>query len=371
MTMPGDRPGRPGRGTAGTAAGQGAAGSTAGQGDEPGRPGRAAVGGRTAGRGRSAMVVGSLLVGSLLVPLGLVANWGRVLLTDTDVVVATLAPLASDPAVKAYATDLTTDAVMREFDVAGVLDRAFGGLAGVVPGAAGSALQSLGPSLTDAARSTVHAATARIVESDSFPGLWSQALGFSHRELVAALNGDPQATLTVTQQGIGVRLAPLGQAALEQVAQRGVPLARSVPVPEVTVVVAPGSDLSRLRTILHMLRIGSWAPVPAAVLLLAGVVLARRRIRTLAVAAAGVAAGSGLVLVAVPVIRQVLLARVPASTMPAEVLGVLYARIFSGLATWATVTAVVAAIVAVLIVLGLVVAGSWRRPAGRRAPGER
>ena len=316
--------------------------------------------GRGSARGRSAIVVTLLVVGSLLVPLGLVANWGRVLLTDTDIAVATLAPLASDPAVKAYATDLTTDAVMRQFDVAGVLDRAFGGLADLVPGVAGQALQSLGASLTDTARSTIRAATARIVGSDSFPGVWSQAIGLSHRELVAALDGDPQASLTVTQQGIGVRLAPLGQAALEQVAQGGVPLARSIPVPDVTIVVAPGSDLTRLRTVLHLLRIGSWAPVLAAVLFLTGVLVARRQVRTLAVAAGGVAAGSGLILVAVPVVRQVLMARVPTTMMPTEVLQVLYARLLSGLVEWATVTTAVGAIVAVLLALGLVVAGSWR-----------
>ncbi len=312
------------------------------------------------GRGRSAIVVVLLTVGSLLVPLGLVANWGRVLLTDTDVAVATLAPLAGDPAVKAYATDLTTDAVMRQFDVAGVLDRAFGGPADLLPGAAGQALRSLGTSLTDTARSTVHAATARIVDSDSFPGAWSQAIGLSHRELVAALDGDPQASLTITQQGIGVRLAPLGRAALDQVAERGVPLARSVPVPDATIVIAPGSDLTRLRTVLQALRIGSWAPVLGAVLLLAGVLVARRQVRTLAVAAAGVAAGSGLVLVAVPVIRRVLVARVPASTVPTEVLQVLYARLLSGLVGWATVTSLVAAVVAVLLALGLVLIGVWR-----------
>ena len=38
-------------------------------------------------------------------------------------------------------------------------------------------------------------------------------------------------------------------------------------MPDATIVIAPGSDLTRLRTVLQALRIGSWAPVLGGVLL--------------------------------------------------------------------------------------------------------
>ncbi|WOQ17576.1 hypothetical protein [Raineyella sp. W15-4] len=303
------------------------------------------------GRLRSAGVAILLVVGTLLVPLGVVAAWARPLLTDTDAFVATFGPLAEDPQIQSYVTDLTTDAIVRRADVDGLIDRVVGGLADLVPGQPGiaAALRSLGLPAADSVRSLVRSVTVQIVSADSFSQVWGESLRLSHRTLVAALQGDPQATVTIAAEGIGIRLAPLGEAAKGALVQRGLPLASSIPVPDTTIVVAPGADLRTLRVVYRGLVLaGGWLPAVSVVLLLGGVALARRRARALLVAAVCGAAGGLLVLAVLPIGRLLLLAQAPADAVPPEVVGVLYATATTGLARVATATAVLGVAVAVV-----------------------
>jgi len=304
----------------------------------------------TGGRLRSAGVAILLIIGALLVPLGVVAAWARPLLTDTDTFVATLGPLADDPQIQAYVTDLTTDAIVRQLDVDGVVDEAVNGLADLVPGRPGvaAALRALRLPAVEGFRSLVRGATAQVVSADSFSQVWGQSLRLSHRTLVAALRGDPQAMVAITRDGVGIRLAPLGVAAKDALVQRGFPLASSIPTPDTTIVIAPGADLRTLQVVYRGLVLaGGWLPAASVVLLLGGVALARRRARALLAAGVCGAAGGLLVLVALPIGRLLLLARAPAGAVPPEVVRILYATATTGLAGVATATAVLGATVAV------------------------
>jgi hypothetical protein len=87
--------------------------------------------GRVVGWGRWRTVVAGLLivVGCGLAPLSVVAVWTRNQVSDTDRDVATVTPLARDPAIQAAITDQITAQVVTSLDVQGLTSQAVAALA--------------------------------------------------------------------------------------------------------------------------------------------------------------------------------------------------------------------------------------------------
>jgi hypothetical protein len=92
---------------------------------QPELPARDAVTGRAA-RQRWRTVVAALLIvlGSVLAPLAGVAVWARNQVTNTDRYVATVSPLASDPAIQNAIADQITAQVFTYLDVKGLTGQA-------------------------------------------------------------------------------------------------------------------------------------------------------------------------------------------------------------------------------------------------------
>ena len=65
---------------------------------------------------------------SVLVPVSIVTAWGRAQLVEEDTFVATLAPLASDPAVQTMIIDETTAAITDQVDFAAITSTAIDGI---------------------------------------------------------------------------------------------------------------------------------------------------------------------------------------------------------------------------------------------------
>lgn len=72
-------------------------------------------------RARSFLAVLLVLVAAVLTPLSIVSTWAKNQIGDTDNYVAMMAPLASDPDVRAAVTDRVTGAVMKHLDVKALL----------------------------------------------------------------------------------------------------------------------------------------------------------------------------------------------------------------------------------------------------------
>jgi hypothetical protein len=86
--------------------------------------------GHPAGRGHWRTAVASLLivVGCVLAPVGVVSVWTHNQVSDTDRHVATVSPLARDPAIQAAITDQITTQIFRYLDVQGLTSQAVGAL---------------------------------------------------------------------------------------------------------------------------------------------------------------------------------------------------------------------------------------------------
>jgi hypothetical protein len=303
------------------------------------------------GRQRWRTVVATLLIvlGCVLAPLAGVAVWARNQVTNTDRYVATVAPLAEDPAIQKAITDQITAQVFTYIDVRGLTTQAVDALAsrgGLSPQLA-SQLQALAGPVANGVESFTRTQVARIVQSQTFADAWVQANRLAHDELVKALTGEGGGTITVENDTVSVNLAAFIQTVKTQLVAQGFSLAARIPPVDASFVLFQSEDITRARSAFNVLNtLGVWLPVIALILLAIGVYVAKDHRRALVGAGLGVAIGMLLLALGLAIFRSIYLDAIPAQVLPHDAAAVLYDTIVrflrAGLRT--------------VLVLGLVVA---------------
>ena len=314
----------------------------------PGAEQTPAAGPATRRRWRTVVAALLLVLACLLAPLSLVAVWTRNQLTDTDRYVATVGPLARDPAIQDAIADQITAQVFTYLDVQGLTTQALDALAerGLPPALAGQ-LQALAAPIADGIRGFTRTEVGKVVRSDAFADAWVQANRVAHEQLVAALTGEGGGAITVENDTVSLNLAPFIQTVKQRLVDAGFSLAARVPEVNASFVLFQSADITRARQAFNLLdTLGVWLPVAALVLLAAGVYVARDHRRALVGAGVGIAVAMVVLALGLAVFRSVYLDAVPASVVPHDAAAVLYATIVrflrAGLRT--------------VLVLGLVVA---------------
>jgi hypothetical protein len=143
------------------------------------------------------LVALSIVVFTVTVP----AAWGARTVLNTDRYVATVAPLADDPAVQASIASRLTDQVFSALDVEGTLSDALAGL--------GERATVLAAPLTTAIRGFVQDQVLKVVQSDAFRTFWVEANRFVHTQVLAILEGESD-TVSVVEGKVLLNLLPLG-----------------------------------------------------------------------------------------------------------------------------------------------------------------
>ncbi len=153
------------------------------------------------------LVALSILVFTVTVP----AVWGARTVLNTDRYVATVGPLAEDPAVQASIATKLTDQVFLALDVEGTLSE--------VLGAIGERATVLAGPLTTAVRGFVQDQVLKVVQSDAFQTFWVEANRFVHTQVLAILRGEGD-TVSVVEGKVLLNLLPLVNLALGSI-ERG------------------------------------------------------------------------------------------------------------------------------------------------------
>lgn len=295
-----------------------------------GRPDAASSAERTPQRrrwGRTAAAVVLVVVGLLLAPVAVISAWARLELVDTDRFVATFAPLAEDPAVQAYISDQVTAAIEEQVDIPALTSDLFDGLQSLdLPPRAQDALGLLEAPATQGLQSLVSGVVDRVVESPAFAEVWRTALGVSHRQFVAAIQGDPDAALAIGGDGaLSVQLGPVIEAVKDRLEQQGVAFASAIPVVERSIVVAQDDAFVLVQTVYTLaVAAGTWIPWITLLLLIAGVLIARRRATALVWTAGGLALAMLILAGGVGIGRAFFLGAVSPSIMPSDAATALY-----------------------------------------------
>ncbi len=151
----------------------------------------ASDGSRT-GRWRAPVSTLLILIFCLLAALSVSGRWARDVVFDTDRYVATVSPLASDPAIQAAFANKVADATLAAIDVSSVVDQGLQALGAtqIVPQRAKDLLPALQQPLVDGIANFVREQIIRVTTSDLFTQAWIDANREAHTQLVAVLNGD-------------------------------------------------------------------------------------------------------------------------------------------------------------------------------------
>lgn len=310
-------------------------------------------------RGRTIAAVALVIVGLLLAPVALVSAWARLQLVDTDRFVATFAPLAEDPDVQVYIADQVTTAIEEQVDIPALTKDVFDGIRSLdLPPRAENALGLLeGPAAEGLSR-LVGTAVDRVVTSDAFADVWAAALRASHRQFTAALQGDPDAALEIGPEGtLSVQLGPVIEAVKDRLEQQGVGFASAIPVIERSVVIAQADSLVLVQTVYTLaVAVGTWLPFLVLALLVAGVLVAKRRSAALVWTAGGLALTMLITLAGFGTARLFFVGTVSPSIMPAGTAESLY----DGLTELMVSTTAAFIVLAIAVALIAWLSGTWR-----------
>jgi len=285
--------------------------------------------GRSAARQRWRTVVATLLivVACVLAPLSVVAVWTRNQVTNTDRYVATVSPLASDPAIQNAIADQITAQVFTYIDIRGLTTQAAEALAqrGNLPPRLADQLQAFAVPIANGVQSFTRDQVGKVVASDAFTNAWIQANRTAHAELVKALTGEGGGAVTVENDTVSVNLAAFVQTVKAQLVASGFTLAERIPEVNASFVLFQSKDITRVRSGFNLLNtLGVWLPIIMLILLVLGVYVAKDHRRALVGAAVGVAVSMVVLALALAIFRSIYLDAVPANLLPHDAAAVLY-----------------------------------------------
>ena len=324
-----------------------------------------AVGPRKHPRWRNVVAAVLIVAGFLLTPVAIVSGWARVLLSDTDAFVLTYGPLVSDPGMQDFLAGEVADAIDQRLDIEGTVGEVIDGLSDLTaqrPRAQAS-IEALREPAVEGIRSTIRTTAARVVTSDAFAEAWRESLRLSHGHATDVLAGTSDLPVSVSEEGLGLHLAPLVEKVKAVLVERGFALAAQLPAVDKTVVIVPASSLLQVQLGYRaVVATGAWLGVLVLALLGGGVLLSLRR-RTYAVwAALGLGVGAALVLVPIAIGRAVALGVVADTVVPSGVLQLTFDTVTQAVNDLAFAVLVLAAIGALVAWL----TGPFRATTGLR-----
>lgn len=252
---------------------------------------------------------------------------------DTDRYVTTVAPLASEPAIRDQIADTVTDEIFARIDVESLTADALTALTDAVPATDDAprldrALEGLAPVIARQAEEFVDDTVLTMVSSDQFAELWTQANRAAHTGLVAVVTGDGgPSSLAVDESGtVSISLGPMIENVKGRLVDRGFTFAERIPAIDKQFVLFQSPEAVRAQRAVSLLDNASdilpWLTIAVAA---AAVVVAPvgRRLRALAFVGVALAVGMLVLAVALIVARAVYLDDIPPDVLSPDAASVL------------------------------------------------
>ena len=275
---------------------------------------------------RTVVVVVAVTLLAIVAPLTVVATWAHDQVSDTDRYVATVAPLASDPAIQKAVSERITAEIVSRIDVRAITTEAADALAERgVPENVAASLRALGTPLAQGVQNFIADKVAQLVASDEFAAAWEEANRQAHTQMVAILTGDNSSAVQVEGNAVQINLATVISAVKARLIDAGFALAERIPDVTAQFTIFESADIAKVQSGFRLLSaVAHGLPVLAVLLLATALVAARRRRRTLVVASL-VLAGSMLALgLLLNTFRIVYLDAVPSDRLPTDAAAAIY-----------------------------------------------
>ncbi|MFE3541924.1 hypothetical protein ACFXK0_03000 [Nocardia sp. NPDC059177] len=266
-----------------------------------------------------------LLLTGVLVVASILARYLRSDLLDTDSYVATVGPLAAEPAIQDAVTDRVTTAIVDRIDIerltTDLTDALAGDRAEDTPRLR-AALNSLPLLLSSQTEDLVRETTESVVRSDRFAELWTAANRGAHTAVAGALTGS--GPLTVDDEGtVRVPLDQVVAAVQARLHERGFTVTDALPTVQAEIVVLRDPRIAQAQRWTRLLdRAADLLPILALLTAIAAIVIAPRGLRRRAVVLhGGILVGAmALLAVAIAIGRARYLSEVPLRPDVAELL---------------------------------------------------
>lgn len=296
----------------------------------------------------------------ILVPVSLLTVWVHDIALDTDRYVATVSPLATNPAIQDAAVARITKAVDVKVDGPAVASDVAGWLQSQgLPPRAASAVKSLGPKIDDAVDQVVTKAATKVVQSDAFATVWTQANRAAHQAVVQALTGHGRGAVEVNNGTVTLNVGTAVDKLKDDLVSAGLTPAEKIPEVNKQLVLFQSDKLAKVRSAAHALDvIGNWLPIITVLIGVIGVVLARRRRRALVTTALCAAFACLLVAIALVIARHYYLDHLP----PAVQSPAAAAAVFDTLLHFLRISLRTAIVLGVVVALGAYLSGAGRMP---------
>ncbi|MCZ4122270.1 hypothetical protein [Streptomyces sp. H39-S7] len=305
----------------------------------------------------------------ILVPVSLITVWVHDIVLDTERYVATVRPLAEDPAVQ-------DAAVKRIGEAAGVRvdgDQVASDLAAWLeaqglPPRVGTAFKSLGPKIDDVTREAVEKVAGKFVRSDRFADIWTDTNRLAHYSVVHALTGKGRGAVGVDDGTVTLDVGTAVDTVKQQLVDAGIAPAAKIPDVDKQMVLLQSDQLGKIQGVAHLLDVvGNWLPILTVLLGTAGVLLARRRRRALVTVMLGAAGICLIFSIGLVIARHYYLDHLPTAVQsPAAA-----AAIFDTLLHFLKVSLRTALVLGVVVALGAYLSGAGRLPRAVQGTAER
>ncbi|MET3950004.1 hypothetical protein [Arthrobacter sp. UYEF36] len=228
----------------------------------PGRPGPGA------GLARRIVAIVLVVLTAVLAIATVPALYLRSEVLDTDRYVATVAPLASDPAIQAEISNKVTTQITEAVDVEGITREAMTELGNVAPRAA-AVITGLAPAIAEQTKTLIHSAVARFVAGPQFQDLWIQVNRVAHQGLVNLATGNTGGTVDIDRSGtVAISTKEIIARVKTLLVEQGVDIATRIPEVDAQIALLQSPELVRasdaIRTLDRTAPILAWLTVLSA-----------------------------------------------------------------------------------------------------------
>lgn len=266
-----------------------------------------------------------IVLGCVLAPVSVIAVWTANQVSDTNRYVQNVAPLIHEPAVQSALTDKITAQINAHIHVQALTNQAADALSSKGLTRVGTLLHTFSGSLAGAVGGFIHTQVAKIVASPQVANLWVQVNRNVHAQLVKALSGQGNGSITISNGQVVMNLGPFIDVVKKDLAARGFTLVNNIPAINPTVGLFSAKYLVKAQSgyrLLNDLKIV--LPILTLLLIAAGAYIARSHRRALIGAGLGFAASMALLGIALAIARSIYLNSVPSSVLPANAAAVMY-----------------------------------------------
>lgn len=266
-----------------------------------------------------------IVLACILAPVSVLAVWTANQVSDTNRYVENVAPLIHEPAVQSALTDRITNEINSRIHVQALTIQAATALKDKGLTRVGTLLQTFSGSLAGAVGGFIHTQVAKIVASPQMANLWVQVNRRAHAQVVKALSGEGNGSITISNDQVVLNLGPIITVVKKDLAGRGFTIVNSIPAINPTFPLFSAKELIKARTgyrALNDLKI--ILPILTLLLFGAGIYVARSHRRALIGAGLGLAASMLVLGIALAIGRSIYLNSVPGSLLPSDAAAVLF-----------------------------------------------